>query len=224
VTCTHCGAPRAVADRICKKCRFFFEEGRVVNLRPPRAGDQGELPGAAMARGATRSVNAALTSARAMTSVLPLAAFAGVVPGAGHLLKGLRRRGIQWGFAVLALLALSMLLFSSLLGQVLFGLAVAAHSYSIFELTPWRDDPRPRARIFGILGIQILLLFIWWPLLRAMSNAWVKPVNVGYRAQDSAWDVTWGRASAALVLTFMLAFAVMMLARWWGNRHKHGEA
>ncbi len=228
MTCPACGAPRAIADRICKKCRLFFEENRVVALAPPRRGDApAGAPGADALRDLAIGFKLRFQQTRDRAAVAwPILALVGVIPGAGHVLHGIRSRGVVWFATVGGLLAVSTVLFGNLVGQVLLGVTVGAHAYSIFELTPWRLDPRASARIVAIVGLQLALMTLWWPLVRLLADARVSAISVGYRQRDTAWDVTAGRAVTSAVLTLGLVAAAFLAVWWWQRRTaaRQGEA
>jgi hypothetical protein len=228
VNCSACGAPRAIADRICKKCRLFFEEGRVVDLAPPRRGDgQAGGPGREALGDLAVELKLRLRATRDRAVVAwPVLVVFGIVPGAGHVLHGLRSRGLGWFAAVGGLLAVSTVLFGNIVGQVLLGITVGVHAYSIFELTPFRSDPRPGVRMFAVVGLQFLLMTLWWPVVRLLADATVHPISVGYRERDTAWDVTVGRGIASAVITCGLVVAVFFVVSWRQRRidARQGEA
>ncbi|MBI2901733.1 MAG: hypothetical protein HYY17_16230 [Planctomycetes bacterium] len=163
MNCPKCGMARAIDDRVCRRCRYFFEEDRFVDVVPPRSG------GPALPR------EPRPLSPRARTWLVYAAA---LVPGLGHFLSGNRRRGLFFFGLVAVLATLSVLLFTQLVGRICFGLAVSAHAFSIFDLTPWGRSPELHHRVLAMGAILCGLLVLYQPVLSWLANRFVRPEAV----------------------------------------------
>lgn len=158
--CPKCGMARAIDDRVCRRCRYFFEEDRFVDVVPPRAG------GPAIPRRPRRM------SARTKTRLVYAAS---LVPGLGHAISGSPRKGAILFGIVAALAAASVAWFTGPVGRICFGLAVSAHAYSIFDLTPWSRSPEARHRAVAMGALLCGLLLLYWPALTFLANRYVRP-------------------------------------------------
>jgi hypothetical protein len=142
------------------------------------------------------------------------------------VLTGRIRRGVDFFFLVLTLAALSVLFFSGLAGQILFGLAVAVHAYSIFDLTPWRDAPSARERILGMGTIMTVLLAAYWPVVSFLSERLIPRRYITYyrgRALDDFVLPTLGQVLWISLGISLAIAAAFQLQRWWTSRkHKEG--
>jgi hypothetical protein len=149
MTCPHCGAPRTWEDRVCRKCRYCFEEGRIIEVHPQRA--------------SSRPRRGAIVLWQIGIGV------AALVPGFGHLLKLQIFRGLCLFAAVGSLQCLSLAFHATLAGQLLFGAAVSAHALSILDVTPWRRSDGP-IRGVAMAGLLAVLMMAYWPLVMHLVN------------------------------------------------------
>lgn len=197
MTCPKCGLPRMLHDRVCRRCKYFFDEDRHIEVIPPRAG-----PGAPAAA-VRRRIGAALGGARFGG---PVAFLAGLIPGLGHLMLDLRMRALLFACGVPLLLGLSVLWFGDTPGQVLFGLAVSLHAYSLYDLTAWSTSPDARVRLGALGGILTVFLLAYWPFMQWLANRFLAPqvTNAGGRP--------WGgmRGPDPVLITLLVLVAVIV--------------
>jgi hypothetical protein len=192
--CPKCGLARSLEDRVCRRCKCLFDEDRFIGVEPPRAG--------ASAPGGRRWRELALE----MQSRPRFLVFASLLPGLGHTLAGNPRRGLLLFGIVLALAVPSALLFSTTVGQMLFGLAVSAHAYAVFDVSPWSRAPEPRSRGLAMGLILGALLVLYWPLLGLLADRFVRP---GHLPANSFWVGL--RSLGAVQILFMAAFFIASL-------------
>lgn len=169
MTCPNCGAVRALTARICPRCRFLFEEGRVVGLAAPRARGRKGLRLDPRVRAAWERIR---ETPRFRVACVVLALF----PGLGHVASGRARRGLYVFLAVVGLATVAASYIDLLDGQLLFGTAMAAHAWSILDCTAWRLQPSLPLRAVALILIQLALITVYWPLLQFLSDAFVEPV------------------------------------------------
>ncbi len=187
MNCPHCRVTLDFRDRICRKCRYFLQESRVIEIEPRRA------PPPAV---------------RALTSLKPLVIFpAALIPGGGHLVTGQWiKAGLYFALTV-GLLTVSLMGFNQTIGRMLFGLAVSAHAYSIFDLTPWNRTGPPwlRGAIMG--GLLLGLMLAYWPFLGWMVETILasEASRGGHRFEFR--EITFGQI-LFMAVTFLITFWV----------------
>jgi hypothetical protein len=169
-----------MADRICRRCHYFFEEDRVLELRPPRAADRH----AARPWAKGSAFRLWWGERRMRPPRWQTLALAGLVPGLGHVLSHDSRRGVIFFAAVAGGLAASSVMFRSIFGQALFGLAMGAHAYSIWELTPMRTLGSAPVRMAGVIAIQGVLAVLYWPLMTYLADLFIPAMRVAPRNRD----------------------------------------
>ena len=172
MTCPNCGVARARTARICPRCRFLFDEGRVVTLVAPRARDHKGVR-------LDPSIQAAWENVRRSRTYRVACVVLSLFPGLGHVASGHTRRGIYVFLTVVVLATFAANFIDILAGQMLFGIAMAAHAWSILECTPWREQPSIMRRTMALILIQLVLICAYWPLLVVLANTFVAPEVYG---------------------------------------------
>lgn len=208
--CPSCGAPVPLGDRVCRKCRWFFEEGRTLPLEPPRAADAAAAAAVRARRPLRERLRERLQELRGDWRAH---AAAGIVPGLGHVFAGRGRRGAALAALFGALFCASIPLFASVFGQFLFGFAVAVHAYAIFDLTPWREDPRPLVRVGAVVALVVGLQLAYRPLVSLLERLFPNVVYAASRGQAYGLvleQTLWGLI-VVVVLLFGLSRALRML-------------
>jgi hypothetical protein len=209
VNCPRCGEARSLEDIVCRRCKFFFEEGRFIEVTPPRAANPASHP--------TRRSGISSFLSRCVSRIPRCQGLgvnlASLIPGLGHVLIGRCRRGVDFFLLVLVLAALSVILFGQMAGHLVFGLAVSVHAYSIFVLTRWRASPARWKRIAAMMGILALLLGLYWPLIQFLADCFVQRRRMTYE-----WRSTWGETFAVQLLLVALGIAVSIALAFWVGR------
>jgi hypothetical protein len=217
VRCPKCGLARGMDDRVCRRCKYLFDEDRYLALMPPRATDR-SLPERLLGR--RFRVRLAGWTGDPWVPVV-----ASLVPGLGHLVLGRVRTGLVFMALVGALIILSIRSFSGLGGQILFGLGVSAHACCILDMTPWARSPQAWPRAVAMAVILAVLLAAYWPLLTFLANLLVPARRVerdGYFGPP-ANSLATGRL-VAMALLFMASLWVSTRAgRWWASRRSGGS-
>jgi hypothetical protein len=123
-------------------------------------------------------------------------------------------------FAFLALAAgfLAFLLFPSAAGQVLMGLAISVHAYSIFDLTPFRSEPRLPLRVL-VMGLLLVgLMVLYGPVMSALT--YNKEV-IGQSQEGDYHRILVRETRLGLSLMPMLvALAMIVVAAWLWERYR----
>jgi hypothetical protein len=203
MNCPKCGFARPLADLVCRRCKYVFDEDRFLNLSPPRAGGGVRLP---------------RLSWDFLKGVQPgpwLPPVASILPGLGHVLQGRPWWGLLYFLLVVVCGALSVVGFSATTGQMLFGLAVSTHASCILDTTPWGHSRALWPRILAMAAILGGLMFLYWPIVVRLANRFVAPeqrVNNG-----RAWRPIEAMSTDQLVVMAVL-FAVTVLASAWVGR------
>ena len=184
--CPKCGLGRTLADRVCRRCKYFFEEDRFIALEPPRN----------------------------LTDVPPIPKWfifmASVIPGLGHLLSGRVARGLILFSITILLGALSIANFDTTIGRALFGLAVSAHAFSIFDLTTWSASPDAACRAVAMGGILAGVTVTYWPLLTWIADRTIRP---GLGSRDRWYGVAAPAAEQIAMMLFL--FVAFVIATVW---------
>ncbi len=198
MNCPKCRMARSLEDRVCRRCKYVFDEDRFISVEPLRASSPAPKP-------------------RLPRAPLPGWAIhvASLVPGLGHVLLGRRIRGAAYFGVVAVLMMLSTVWFTSGSGRLLFGLAVSAHAQSMFELTPWAKSESLRTRLIAIGVILAGLMFLYWPLLAALADRFVAP---GQRELGRRWGGLQDLMFDQVLLLVLLGGASLLLSRWLGRR------
>ena len=139
MTCIKCGMKRNLKDRVCPRCKYLFDEDRFISVEPPRAAASPSPRRASWGAGWEKIE---LTLSR-------FALLAALIPGLGHLIRGFRVRAAIYFGLVVGLMLLGVVGFASSGGQILFGLAISIHAFSVFDLTPWKSAPSAMVRARG---------------------------------------------------------------------------
>ena len=106
-------------------------------------------------------------------------------------------------------------MFSNFLGRILFGLAVSAHAYSIYDLTSWSRSSEPRTRAVAIGGILAGMLLLYWPLLSFLANLFVGSVRVQV---DNVFGVRPPSVTTQFIF-IVIGFALTIwFSAWLGRR------
>jgi len=178
---------RSLQERICRRCKYLFDEDRFVTVEPPRAGSDfsalavRERLGRRWWKAFQQSFSgpaAATWDSKSQAVVTWATCLVSLIPGLGHIVSGAWVRGIIFMAAVGALMAACLVLFSSGVGPFLFGMAAAIHAYSIFELTPYRESTELRTRIGVMASLLVGLFAIYWPLLSFLADRLLRPVTL----------------------------------------------
>lgn len=164
MTCPKCGFSRPLADQVCRRCKYVFDEDRFLELAPPRAAG-----GRGPARFFAKRRHLPFGDLRSVAWLPPVAS---LIPGLGHLLQGRPWRGLMYAVLVGLFGALSLEFFSRQSGQMLFGAAVSTHASCILDTTPWGRSPL-KARMTAMAAILGGLLVIYWPLARSLAERFV---------------------------------------------------
>jgi len=158
--CPKCGLQMAGGERVCRRCKYFVEEGRFLNLEPMTLSPSREAPKVMTPQNRLRS----WWQRRPEVSSRSLYA-AAVIPGLAHLICR-ERRGWSYLGGVLALLVGGLMLLPGAMSQMLIGLAAGVHAYSIFTLTPYSQTPVLWVRIIAITLLSLILSFVlYYPLI-----------------------------------------------------------
>jgi hypothetical protein len=214
--CAKCGLTRGLDDRVCRRCKYVFDEDRFIAVTPPRAAD-----GSVSQRLLDQRFGFRLPVWTGNPWVLVLAS---LIPGLGHILSGRVGRGLIFMAVIVALISLSIQSFSGLGGQMLFGLCVSAHAFCILDLTPWAQSPLPGRRATAMVAILAALLLVYWPLLTFLANVFVPATRVNrdglFSFPTNAIDP--GRL-VALGFLFVISLWISARAgRWWASRRSGG--
>jgi hypothetical protein len=170
--CPKCGLARPLADQVCRRCKYVFDEDRFLALEPPRA-KGGATPAQFFEK---RSWN--LSWIPWKVDLKPwVAPVASLVPGLGHVLLGRPWLGALYFILVAAFGYWSVTLFSESSGRMLFGIAVSTHATCILDTTPWGRSPALRARMLGMAAVLSGLILLYWPLVVHLANRFVAPVR-----------------------------------------------
>ena len=108
MNCPKCGFARPLADQVCRRCKYVFDEGRFLELAPPRAAGGAKAP-----RFFTRRSWDFLKGYRPGPWLPPVAS---LVPGLGHLIQqaSAQLQTARTFAAVVVLSALAIVLFGLL--------------------------------------------------------------------------------------------------------------
>lgn len=211
MNCPKCGLAHSLAERVCRRCKYFFEEDRYLSIEPPRSGRPVPDP-------ARRSLDFPAVAER-LASRAWVVYTAALIPGLGHMLSGNRKRGWIYCALSIGLMILSILLFSGTAGQILFGLAVSIHAYSIFELTPWSRVAEPLHRIVAMGVLLLGLQLIYWPLMVFLANRLVASRRVERESSGSfpGFSPRWVAVALLVALIFWASRAASRF-RWLKRR------
>jgi hypothetical protein len=181
-------------DRVCRRCRFYFEEGRYIDVQPPRASRRRSRLNLRIPR----------------WSVYAAAA----VPGLAHVVLGQRRRGLCFLVAYIVLMSMGVIFFADFLGQILFGIALSVHAYSILDLTAWKRTESVVVRSFSMLGVVLILFMVFWPIMDHLALVLVYPnEGSGARTFGGFGGIGLGQIVAIGVLFVISIFASLWLRR-----------
>lgn len=205
--CPKCGFARPLADQVCRRCKYVFDEDRFLELAPPRAAGRGRVEKFFAGRSWYF-----LEALRSTPWVPPLAS---LIPGLGHVIQGRIWLGVLY-FGLVALFGwMSVTFFSETYGQMLFGLAVSMHATCILDTTPWARAPELRRRVLAMAAILSGLILLYWPLVMHLSERFVaaqrvEPGGRGWRPIQAL--------SIDQLATMALLFVVTVLVSAWASR------
>lgn len=165
MNCPKCGFARPLADSVCRRCKYVFEEDRFLQLAPPRA-KGGREPG----RFFSQRTGIYLGDLR-MPRWLP--SVASLIPGLGHLMQGRPWAGLLYLVLVGLFGTLSLMFFGQTSGQMFFGMAVSTHATCILETTPWGRSPDVLPRMLAMGAILSGLMFLYWPTAVSLADKFV---------------------------------------------------
>jgi len=216
--CPKCGLARPLDDRLCRRCKYVFDEDRFVSLTPPRASDRTMLQRVVNLERFRRPFEC-LQGIRTAPWVPVLAS---LVPGLGHALLGRPWKGIFYLVLVALIGGLSVHFFSGTYGQMLFGLAVSAHASCVLDASPWGRSPRATPRILAMAAILTGLLFLYWPLLQTLANLFVSPERrQGDTDGGPPIQALGGEQIAVMAILFAASTAI---STWVSRRLSSGES
>lgn len=174
MNCPQCGHSMQISDRICRRCRYLAEEDITVDFEPPRAKKPQPRDHASLLNLARLQK---MPKTRRQLSPKFLG-FAGVVPGLGHFLSGRWRMGAVYAAAIIGLASFAAR-DGGPVGMGLIGLAAAIHAFSIYQA--WKPEGHTFLidRLAAIGIIQLLLLFIYVPLVNRLGQAQVVMMQRG---------------------------------------------
>jgi hypothetical protein len=156
---------RALADQVCRRCKYVFDEDRFLELAPPRA-----KGGATPAQFFEKRSWKLPWDVDLKPWVAPVAS---LVPGLGHLILGRPWLGALYFILVASFGYFSVQLFSQTSGQMLFGLAVSTHATCILDTTPWGHSTELRPRMLAMAAILGGLILLYWPLVVRLADRFV---------------------------------------------------
>lgn len=170
MNCPKCGLARALTDRVCRRCKYFFDEDRFIEIPSPSS-DAMAAPLDSARLGLWAGVRRRMQSLRERPWARAVATFAAaLVPGLPQALSGRRRRGAAFLGLVSGLLGGAILLFPSDVGSVLYGAAISAHAYGIFEESPWSRHLDWKRRLFAMVCVLAALMIFYGPLFEALRQ------------------------------------------------------
>lgn len=197
-----------MADQVCRRCKYVFDEDRFLSLAPPRVAGGGRV-----VRFFEKRSWAFLEDLRSRPWVPPVAS---LIPGLGHGLQGRPWQGILYFVPVTLFGALSVSFFSQTNGQMLFGLAVSTHATCILDTTPWSRSPNLRSRMLAMAAILSGLILMYWPLVIRLSERFVA-------AQQRDGDRRLWRPIQALsfdqvMIMAIVFFSTIVASAWLGKK------
>ena len=208
MNCPKCGFARPLADMVCRRCKYVFDEDRFLNLTPPRAVGGLKVPGFF-----TRLSWGFLTGYQPGPWLPPVAS---LIPGLGHLIQGRPYWGIAYFLLVVVFGAMSVTNFSETSGQMLFGLAVSTHAGCILDTTPWARSRGLRPRILAMAAILGGLMLLYWPIVVRLANRFVAPER---RVDgDRSWRPIEAMSTDQLVIMAVLFVVTVLASAWVGRR------
>ena len=167
--CPKCGLDRPLNDQVCRRCKYVFDEDRFLDLTLPEVDGRG--PGKAYQ--APTRLDWRVEDFLSRPWVPPLAS---LIPGLGHYLQRRLLTGTIYFLAVAGMLIISVLYFGRTVGQMLFGVMVSTHAMCILDTTPWGKSPVARKRLTGMAALLMILMLLYWPLVRLLANTFVAVV------------------------------------------------
>jgi hypothetical protein len=208
MNCPKCGFARPLADQVCRRCKYVFDEGRFLELAPPRAAGGAKAP-----RFFTRRSWDFLKGYRPGPWLPPVAS---LVPGLGHLIQGRPWPGLVYAVLTAIFGWMSVTNFSETSGQMMFGLAVSTHATCILDTTPLGNSPGLRSRMLAMGAILGGLMFLYWPLVVHLANRFVAPER---RAADGRlWRPIQAMSADQLVIMAVLFLVTIVISAWFGRR------
>lgn len=208
MNCPKCGFARPLADSVCRRCKYVFDEDRFLDLAPPRA-----KGGKAPARFFSKRTGIYLGDLRSISWLPPVAS---LVPGLGHLLQGRPWVGMLY-FVLVALFAgMSVGFFAQTNGQMLFGLAVSTHATCILDTIPWARSAGAMARMFAMGAILAGLIGLYWPFAIYLSERFV--VAVQREVERPRWRPIQALSIDQVVIMAVLFVSTVVISAWLGRK------
>jgi hypothetical protein len=208
MNCPKCGFARPLADQVCRRCKYVFDEGRFLALAPPRA-KGGREPG----RFFNRRTGIYIGDLASMTWLPPVAS---LIPGLGHVIQRRPWVGVLYFVLVALFGGLSLRLFSQTTGQMFFGLAVSTHASCILDTTPWARSPGLAPRMMAMGAILAGLVALYWPLAIHLSERFV--VAVQREVDRPRWRPIQALSIDQIVIMAVLFVATIVVSAWLGRK------
>ncbi|HEV3027004.1 MAG TPA: hypothetical protein VG457_05485 [Planctomycetota bacterium] len=206
--CPKCGLARPLADQVCRRCKYLFEEDRFLELAPPRASGKAAPPRFFTVR--------SWDFPEAIRSSLWIPPLASLIPGLGHVIQARLWLGVLYFVLTVLLFGMSVTFFGQTTGQMLFGMAVSTHATCILDTTPWGRSPEAKHRILGMAVILTTLMFLYWPLVVRLANLFV-PAE--HRNGDGIrWRPIQALSVDQLVIMGILFLVSVAASTWMGRR------
>jgi len=204
--CPKCGFARLLADQVCRRCRYVFDEDRFLDVAPPRA-KGGRKP----ARFFAERTGIYLGDLLSMTWLPPVAS---LIPGLGHLIqKRWWSAGLYFVLVVLSG-AMSVRCFSETYGQMFFGLTISTHATCIQDTTPWARSPRMMHRVMSMAAVLVGLVLLYWPLAIALSQRFIVAVQV----DRSRWRPIQALSIDQAAIMGVLFVVSVFFSAWLGRK------
>lgn len=170
MNCPKCSFARPLADSVCRRCKYVFDEDRFLPLTLPRA-----KGGREAGRFFNQRTGIYLGDLRMPRWLPPVAS---LIPGLGHLMQGRPWVGLLYLVLVGLFGTLSLMLFGQTSGQMFFGVTVSTHATCILDTTPWGRSPSVRPRMMGMGAILSGLMVLYWPTAIRLANRFVPQQQV----------------------------------------------
>jgi hypothetical protein len=208
MNCPKCGFARPLADSVCRRCKYVFDEDRFLALMPPRAKGGGK-PGRFFAERTWLNLGG-VRSLRGLPTV------ASLIPGLGHVIQGRPWVGLLYAILVSLFFGLSFASFGQTAGQMLFGAAVSTHASCILDTTRWARSPEVRPRMFAMAAILAGLVALYWPLAIHLSERFV--VAVQREVDRPRWRPIQALSIDQILIMAALFVATIVVSAWLGGK------